>query len=78
MTLEDNKITNGWYSVEVPDLKEGDVFLYDDEQDTDQGHLVRDIFKVNDNIIVEYIPEWTPVRNPGMYHYGMRKIRIKQ
>lgn len=62
----------------LPDLKTGDVFLFEDEPDDKQGHTVVAIdWYTNETIIVYYIPEWTPVANHGMYRYGTKKIKQK-
>lgn len=79
MNFEQVKERNGWETgLELPDLKIGDCFLFENEPDDAQGHVVVDIMKVNSGgIMVQYDPEWTPVRNSSMFLYGTQKFRIK-
>jgi len=74
----DVMIRNNYEPVEVPDLKVGDIFLFEDEPEDAQGHYVSQILKTRTgNIVVCYLPEWTPVRSESMFHYGMQKFRLK-
>ena len=78
MNFERVKERNGWETgLELPDLKIGSCFLFEDEPDDAQGHVVVDIVKVNGSILIQYDPEWTPVRNSSMFPYGTQKFRIK-
>lgn len=80
MNFERVKERNGWETgLEMPDLKVGDCFLFEGEPDSAQGHVVTDIIRIpsNGNVCVQYCPEWTPVRNDSMFHYGTQKFRIK-
>lgn len=72
------KEKNGWKSVTIPEIAVNETFLFDDEPDTEQGHTVVDIWDNNaGSILIEYIPEWTPVRSSSMFHRGMKGIRKK-
>lgn len=74
----DVMIRNNYEPVEVSDLKVGDIFLFEDEAEDVQGHYVSQILKTRTgNIVVCYLPEWTPVRSESMFHYGMKKFRLK-
>lgn len=78
MIREYIKEQNGWKSVKVNDLATGEVFLFEEELDTAQGHYVTDIFdNGRGDIIVCYMPQWTPIRNDSMFRYGTKKFRIK-
>lgn len=79
MNFERVKEINGWKTgLELPDLKISDCFLFENEPDDAQGHVVVDIMETsNGNIVVQYDPEWTPVCNSSMFHYGTQKFRIK-
>lgn len=79
MNFERVKERNNWETgITLPDLKIGDCFLFDDEPDSAQGHVVTDIVKPNNgHICIQYCPEWTPVRNDSMFVYGTHKFRIK-
>lgn len=75
------KEENGMVKCEVPDLQVfRGIILFEDEEDWHQGHQVIDIFHIPGNpedIIIEHIPEWTPVANSNMFRYKMMKWRIK-
>ena len=79
MNYERVKEVNGWKTgLQLPDLKIGDCFLFQDEPDDKQGHVVVDIIDNNNGgILVQYDPEWTPVRNSSMFVYGTMKFRKK-
>lgn len=79
MNYENTKIRNGWKTgLQLPDLKIGDCFLFENESDDTQGNVVVDIFDNNSgDIIIQYNPEWTPVRNSSMFVYGGLKFKQK-
>ena len=78
MTWEMIKENNGWKTTSVSDLNIGDVILFDGETDETQGSRITDIIDNNrGNIIIEYIPEYTPVRNVSLFHYGTKNFRLK-
>lgn len=80
MNFERTKERNGWETgIEMPDLKIGDCFLFEDEKDSAQGHVVTDMVRPKgaEHVCVQYCPEWTPVRNDSMFVYGTKKFRIK-
>lgn len=62
--------------IKLPNIKVGDLFLFEDEPLNTQGHKVVMIREVNGNTLIDYIPEWTPVRNHGTFHYGRKNFRI--
>lgn len=79
MTWEMIKEKNGWKTVQVDDISIGDVFLFSCQKKSEQGNKVVDIFSNGSgNIIVEYIPEWTPVRNTSMFIHGKNKFTLKK
>lgn len=43
---------------------------------TNKGYMVVMIREVNGNTLIDYIPEWTPVRNYSSFHYGTKKFRV--
>lgn len=72
---------NGWVETTVPDLKVGDVVLFDNEMDepTQQGHTVTSIFDNGDgDIIVCYIPQWTVIRSFSMFKYALKNFRQRK
>lgn len=78
MLREYIKERNGWKSVELDKLAIGETFLFNNEANDAQGHYVTDIFdNGRGDIIICYIPEWTPVANHSMFRYGSKEIRIK-
>lgn len=79
MNYEVIKQRNGWKTgLQLPDLKIGDCFLFENESDDAQGHVVVDIVDNNsDSIIIQYDPEWTPVRNSSLFVYGGLKFKQK-
>ncbi len=62
--------------VKLPNIKLGDLFLFEDEPLNTQGHKVVMIREVNGNTLIDYIPEWTPVRNYSSFHYGTKNFRV--
>ena len=78
MLWEKIKEINGFKSVKVNDLSTGDVFLFSEQKDDEQGNQVVDIFENGrGDIFVEYIPEYTPVRNTSMFRYGTMEFKLK-
>lgn len=73
------KERNGCVKVELPDLKVGDVILFDKDADDAQGNVVTDIYRWpgSDDIYVQHCPEVTPVCNEGMFKYGKINFRHK-
>lgn len=55
----------------------GDCFLFGDERDDAQGHIVIRFQQINDGCAVHFVPEWTPVRTPGMFMLGTKSVRLK-
>lgn len=70
---------NGWVETTVPDLKVGDIILFNNEEPTDQGHQVTSIFtNGDDDIFVCYIPEWTPTSSFSIFTYGAKEFHHKK
>ena len=82
MTWERIKERNGRTDAIVPDLKVNDCFLFEGEdKETVQWNVVTDIYHPSPdskNIIIQYMPEHTPVCNEGAFHYGTKKFFIKE
>lgn len=79
MNWELIKERNGCKKVTLPDLKEGDVILFDGEADDAQGHIVTDIYQWSgaETVSVQHMPEHTPVCNESMFKYGKTNFRHK-
>lgn len=79
MNFERVKEINGWETgIELPDLRIGDCFLFEHEEDDAQGHIVVDILRVENHVLIQHEPEWTPVRSSSMHPYKSLKFRIKK
>ena len=78
MLWEQVKEKNGFKTVKVNDLEIGDVFLFEDQKEDEQANKVVDIFdNGSGDIFVEYVPEYTPVRNSSMFRYGTIKFIVR-
>lgn len=69
----------GYIKATVPDLNVGQTILFEGQKDHEQGWVVNRILRVPhiDAIIVEVLPEYSNVRSATLFHYGMKKFRLK-
>jgi hypothetical protein len=78
--FENTKKRNGFtIGMEMEDLKIGDIILFEGESDNAQGHAITDIFRImkGSPVIIQHMPEFTPVCNESMFVYGKVKFRKK-